>query len=123
MSRTTIGPARRRRKRRLIKQASGFWGARHRLWRTVKEALYRSWQFQYRDRKCRKRDFRRLWITRISAATRQRGLSYSRFINGLKLAGIELNRKMLSEIAIHDPAAFDAICELAQEKLAAAGKA
>lgn len=117
--RTTKGAARNKAKKRLFKKAKGYVGGRGRLLRTVKETLIRAEAFAYRDRKVRKREFRKLWITRISAAVRQRGLRYSEFINGLKKAGIELDRKQLSEMAIHDPAGFDAVVEKAKGALAA----
>jgi large subunit ribosomal protein L20 len=116
--RTRKGAARTKAKRRLFKRAKGFRGGRGNLIRTVKETIIRSDVFAYRDRRTRKRDFRRLWITRINAAVRQRGLRYSEFICGLGKTGIELNRKMLSEMAIHDPNAFDAIVEQVKESLA-----
>ncbi len=117
--RTTKGAARTRAKRRLFRRAKGFRGGRRKLLRTVKENLLRAGAYAFRDRRTRKRDFRRLWIIRISAAVRQRGLRYSEFIHGLELAGLELNRKTLSEMAIHDPAAFDAVVEQVKAKLAA----
>lgn len=116
--RTKKGAARTRAKRRLFKRTKGYRGGRNNLLRTAKETLIRADVFAYRDRRLRKRDFRRLWITRINAATRQRGLRYSEFISGLGKSGIELNRKMLSEMAIHDPTAFDAMVEQAKEALA-----
>jgi large subunit ribosomal protein L20 len=116
--RTTIGPARRKRNNRLFKKAKGYVGGRRRLLRTVKENLARAEAFAFRDRRARKREFRKLWITRISAACRERGIRYSEFIHGLTKAGLELDRKMLSEIAIADAAAFDAI--VAQAKAAIA---
>jgi len=116
--RTKKGAARTKAKRRLFKRTKGYRGGRSNLLRTAKETLIRADVFAYRDRRLRKRDFRRLWITRINAATRQRGLRYSEFICGLGKVGIELNRKMLSEMAIHDPAAFDAVVEQAKEALA-----
>tara|TARA_B100000809_G_scaffold221672_1_gene230115 strand:- start:1319 stop:1675 length:357 start_codon:yes stop_codon:yes gene_type:complete len=116
--RTKKGAARTRAKRRLFKRTKGYRGGRSNLLRTAKETLIRADVFAYRDRRLRKRDFRRLWITRINAATRQRGLRYSEFICGLGKVGIELNRKMLSEMAIHDPAAFDAVVEQVKEALA-----
>ena len=116
--RTKKGAARTRAKRRLFKRTKGYRGGRSNLLRTAKETLIRADVFAYRDRRLRKRDFRRLWITRINAATRQRGLRYSEFICGLGKVGIELNRKMLSEMASHDPAAFDAVVEQAKEALA-----
>ncbi len=109
--RTTKGAARTRAKRRLYKRAKGYRGGRGRLLRSVEETLIRSGQFAYRDRRTRKRNFRRLWITRINAACRQRGIRYSEFMAGLKSANVELDRKSLSEIAVCDPAGFDAIVE------------
>jgi large subunit ribosomal protein L20 len=117
--RTTKGAARRKAKKRLFRQAKGYRGGRSKLLRTVKETLLRSGQYAYRDRRVRKREFRRLWITRLNAATRERGLRYSEFICGLKLAGIELDRKTLSEMAIHDPSAFDEVVGKVKEALAA----
>ena len=117
--RTTKGAARNRAKKRLFKAAKGNRGARGNLLRTVKETLVRSGAFAYRDRRVRKRDFRKLWIIRINAAARERGLRYSEFINGLHKANIELDRKMLSEMAIHDPAGFDVVTEKVKAALAA----
>ena len=117
--RTSKGAARTKAKRRLFKKAKGYVGGRRRLLRTVKETLIRAGAFAYRDRRVRKREFRRLWITRVNAACRMRDIRYSQFINGLKKANIELDRKMLSEIAIHDPAAFDQIVEEAKQALSA----
>jgi large subunit ribosomal protein L20 len=116
--RTKKGAARTKAKRRLFKRTKGYVGGRNNLLRTAKETLIRADVFAYRDRRLRKRDFRRLWITRINAATRQRGLRYSEFVSGLGKTGIELNRKMLSEMAIHDPAAFDTVVEQVKEALA-----
>lgn len=113
MVRVTYGAPRRQKKVRYFKQAKGFRGGRRKLWRTVRESLIRSWAYAFRDRKQRKRHFRRLWVIRINAAARLRGTNYSQFISGLKAAGIDLNRKQLSELAIHDPAAFDALVEQA----------
>lgn len=109
MVRATFGAVRRQKKNRYFKQAKGFWGGRSRLWRTVRETLLRAWAFSTRDRRTKKRTFRRLWIVRINAATRLRGMSYSAFIDGLKKAKVDLDRKQLSELAIHDPKAFDAL--------------
>jgi large subunit ribosomal protein L20 len=109
--RTTKGAARTKAKKRLYRKAKGYRGGRGNLLRTVKETLIRSGQYAYRDRRVRKRDFRRLWIIRINAAVRMHGLRYSQFIAGLKKAQIELNRKSLSEMAIHDPEAFEAVIE------------
>ncbi len=103
----------RRRHKRIIKQAKGYYGTRHRLFRRANEALLNALVYAYRDRRNRKRDFRRLWITRINAAARQHGLSYSRFIHALKVADIRLDRKMLAEIAASDPKAFAKIVEVA----------
>ena len=105
-------------KKRLFKRAKGYVGGRRKLLRTVKETLLRAGKFAYRDRKARKRDFRRLWITRLSAACRERDIRYSQFIAGLEKANIELDRKSLSEIAIADPAAFDAVVAAVKKALA-----
>ncbi|MDA0658152.1 MAG: 50S ribosomal protein L20 [Planctomycetota bacterium] len=118
--RTIKGAARTKAKRRLFKKVKGFVGGRKRLLRTAKETLVRAGVFAFRDRKVRKREFRKLWIIRINAAVKERGLKYSQFIHGLKLAGIELDRKSLSEMAIHDPTAFDLVVEQAKNKLSAA---
>jgi large subunit ribosomal protein L20 len=107
--RVTKGAAQRRSRNRLFKEARGNVGARSKLLRSVKETIVRSRAYAYRDRRTRKRDFRRLWITRISGAVMQYELRYSEFVHGLQLAGIELNRKSLSELAIHEPAVFEAI--------------
>lgn len=117
MPRAKKGAARRQAKVRWFKQARGYRGSRSRLWRRVKEAVIRAGSFSYRHRRTRKREFRSLWITRITAACRMRGLRYSQFMHGLKLANIQLNRKMLSELAIHDPIAFDAVVEQARAAL------
>jgi len=109
MVRITMGAPRRQKKNRYFKQAKGFRGGRSTLWRTVRETLLRAWAFSQRDRRTKKRMFRRLWIIRLNAAARVRGISYSQFIDGLKKANITLDRKQLSEIAIHDPKGFDAI--------------
>ena len=114
MTRVRYGVARHRKKKRVLKAARGFWGGRHRLYRTAKETLMRAEAYATRDRRNRKRDFRRLWITRISAACRGRGLSYSRFIHGLNGANVELNRKMLADIAVRNPEAFDTLVETAR---------
>jgi large subunit ribosomal protein L20 len=111
--------ASRARRKKLLKAARGYYSGRHRLFQNAKETVRRAMQYAYRDRRRKKRDIRRLWITRINAACRLNGLSYSRLINGLKLANIELDRKMLSEIAINDPAGFTAIVERARKGLQA----
>jgi large subunit ribosomal protein L20 len=107
--RAKSGAARNQRKNRIFKRAKGFVGGRRRLLKSAKETLLRAGMFSFRDRRAKKRSFRRLWIVRVSAAAEMRGLRYSRFIYGLKLAGIGLDRKSLSEIAIRDPETFDAI--------------
>ena len=116
--RTTVGVARKRKNNRIFKKAKGYTGGRRRLLRSVKETLVRAETFAFRDRRARKREFRKLWIIRINAACRERGIRYSEFINGLNKAKIELDRKSLSELAIADAAAFDAI--VAQVKAALA---
>ena len=115
--RVRAGVARRRKNKRLFKEARGNRGARSKLLRTVKETIIRARVFAFRDRRVRKREFRALWITRLTAACRERGLRYSTFIHGLTLAGIELNRKTLSELAIHQPAVFDEIVEVVRKAL------
>ncbi len=117
--RTTKGAARNKAKRRLYKRAKGYRGGRGNLLRTVKETLVRAEVYAYRDRRVRRREFRKLWIIRINAAVRQRGMRYSEFIGGLKKAGIELDRRTLSEMAIHDPTGFDQIVGKVRETLAA----
>ena len=117
--RTIKGAARAKAKRRLFKKAEGYRGGRKRLYRTAKETLIRAGVFAFRDRRVRKREFRELWIIRINAAVRERGLRYSEFIAGLHKAHIELDRKSLSELAIFDPAAFDAIVVQVKAALAA----
>ena len=119
MPRATKGAARRQAKNRWFKEAKGNRGARRKQWRKVKVAVIRGGVYATRDRKLVKRDYRQLWITRVSAATAMRGMSYSRFIAGLKAANIDLNRKMLSEVAIADPAAFDLLVEKAKAALEA----
>ncbi|MDZ4657250.1 MAG: 50S ribosomal protein L20 [Bythopirellula sp.] len=117
--RTTKGSARNRAKNRLFKKTKGYRGGRNNLLRTAKETLIRAEAFAFRDRRVRKREFRKLWIIRINAAVRERGLRYSEFICGLKKANIELDRKTLSDMAINDAAGFDAVVEKAREALAA----
>jgi large subunit ribosomal protein L20 len=109
MTRVTYGPPSRQKKNRRLKLARGYRGGRSRLWRTASETLLRAWAYASRDRRTRKRVFRAMWIVRLNAATRMRGMPYSQFIDGLRKANIELNRKQLSEIAIHDAAAFDSL--------------
>ncbi|MCL2532202.1 MAG: 50S ribosomal protein L20 [Oscillospiraceae bacterium] len=107
----------RKRRKKVLKMAKGYYGAKSRLFKTAKQAVMKSGQYAYIGRKQRKRDFRRLWITRISAAAKANGMNYSTFINGLKKANIDLNRKMLSEIAIADPAAFTTLVDAAKAAL------
>ncbi len=119
MPRARAGAARHRKKVRLLREAKGYRGASSKLYRTAKQAITRAGVFAYRDRRVRKRTFRMLWITRLSAACRMRGIQYSRFIFGLKEASIIINRKMLSELAIHDPEAFDKIVDMAKQHISA----
>ena len=114
MVRVTYGAPRRHKKARYFKRAKGFWGGRSRLWRTVYESVVRALAYGTRDRHRKKREYRTLWIARINAAARARGISYSMLIDGLKKAGVELNRKQLSELAANDPAAFDQLVDLAK---------
>ena len=107
----------RKRRNKVLKMAKGYYGSKSSLFKTAKQAVMKSGQYAYIGRKQKKRDFRRLWITRISAACKMNGMNYSTFMNGLNKAGIELNRKMLSEIAIADPAAFTALVEKAKAAL------
>jgi large subunit ribosomal protein L20 len=127
MPRATNAPASRRRRKKVIKQAKGYRGRRSKLFRYAKDAVTKAKIWNYRDRKTRKRNFRRLWQLRINAASRALGLTYSRFIEGLDAAGITLDRKVLADLAVTDEAAFKAIFEKAKAALeaknAAAGKA
>ena len=122
MPRVKGGPRHTRRRKRILKRASGFVGGPGTLYRVAREFTRKADVYAYEHRKQKKRTFRSLWITRLSAALRQRGISYNRFIPALSAAGIELNRKMLSELAIADPAGFDAIVELAKPHLATNGQ-
>ena len=114
MVRATNGSASKQKKNRRFKEARGYRGGRSRLWRTVSETLLRANAYATADRRRKKRDYRAMWIVRISAAARARGISYSALMDGLHKAGIELNRKQLSELAIHDPAGFDGLVEAAR---------
>lgn len=105
------------RRKKVLNEAKGYFGSKHRLYRTAKEQVMHSLSYAYRDRRQKKRDFRKLWITRINAACRNNDISYSKFINGLAKAGVEVNRKMLSEVAINDPAAFTALVNVAKNAL------
>jgi len=119
MPRAKGGPKTRRRRKKVLKLAKGYWGGRHRLYRTATEAVDRALAYAYRDRRQKKRAFRSLWITRINAAIRPHGLSYSKFINGMKKAGIILDRKVLAELAIKDAAGFARIVEKVKKAIAA----
>ena len=120
MPRVRSNVTRLKRKKQVMKAARGAFGARSKLWKAAKENVERGWKYAYRDRKNKKRDFRRLWIQRINAGARLHGMSYSVFMNGLKKAAIEVDRKVLSDIAINDPAAFQALAEKARSALDAA---
>jgi len=117
MPRVKGGPHSRRRHKKVLKATKGQRGTKHTLFRRANEALMKSRWYAYRDRRNRKRDLRRLWIARINAASRQHGLSYSRFIHGLKVAGIEVDRKMLAEMAVNDSAAFASLAEVARSTM------
>ena len=120
MPRTTHAAARKKRKKKIFKAAKGYFGGRKNLYRPAKDAVEKGWEHAYRDRKKKKRNFRSLWITRINAAARQNELSYSRFMNGLKISGVELDRKSLADLAVRDPDAFTNLAERAKEALAKA---
>ncbi len=120
MPRATNSPASRKRRKRVLLRAKGFRGFRSKLYRYAKDAVYKARQYEYRDRKKRKGQFRRLWIQRISAAVRNEGMTYSRFIEGLKAANIDLDRKVLADLAVHDLESFNGI--VAQAKAAYEGK-
>ena len=118
MPRSKGGIVTRRRHKKILKLAKGYFGSKHALYKTAKAQVMKSLSYAYRDRRNKKRDFRKLWITRINAACRQNEMSYSRFINGLSKAGIDINRKMLSEIAIDDPKAFASLVKVSKDALA-----
>ena len=118
MARVKGALATRKRRTKILKLAKGYWGSKSRHFKMAKQAVMKSGNYAYIGRKQRKRDFRRLWITRISAACKANGVNYSTFMNGLKKAGVEINRKMLSELAVNDKAAFTQLTELAKSKLA-----
>lgn len=118
MARVKGGVVSRKRRKRVLKLAKGYYGAKHILFRTAKEQVMNSYYYAYRDRRQKKRDFRKLWIARINAAARLNGLSYSKLMHGLKLAGIEMNRKMLADLAVNDAAAFTVLADKAKEALA-----
>ncbi|WP_274649281.1 50S ribosomal protein L20 [Paenibacillus humicola] len=117
MARVKGGFVRARRRKRILKLAKGYFGSKHRLFKTAKEQVMKSLLYAYRDRRQRKRDFRKLWIVRINAAARQNGLSYSKFMYGLKQAGVEVNRKMLADLAVNDISAFNSLASIAKEKV------
>ena len=123
MPRAKRGVKARRRRNRIRKCASGFRGGRRRIWRRTIEAVHHAWMHAYRGRKQKKRDMRRLWIVRIGAAARMHGLSYSRLMHGLSVAGVELDRKVLAEIAVVDAEAFAKVAQVAKEALGSASKA
>ncbi len=117
MPRVKKGVTARKRHKKILKLAKGYFGSKSKLFRPANEQVLKSLFYAYRDRKARKRDFRKLWITRINAAARINGISYSRLINGLKQAGVEVNRKMLADLAVNDEKAFGKLVEVAKEKL------
>jgi len=118
MSRVKRGVAANKRKKRILRQARGYYGARHGLIKTAREAVEKGWKYAYRDRRQRKRQFRALWIARINAAAREHDLSYSRMMHGLKQAGVEMDRKVLAQIAVDDPKAFGDLAALAKSQAA-----
>ncbi len=117
MTRVKGGTVSKNRRRKVLKQAKGYFGSKHRLYKTAQEQLFHSGAYAYRDRKQNKRNFRKLWITRINAACRENEISYSRFINGLNIAGVTVNRKMLSELAIENKEAFKNLIDIAKDAL------
>lgn len=117
MARVKGGIVRARRRKKILKLAKGYYGSKHTLFKTAKEQVMKSLLYAYRDRRQVKRDFRKLWIVRINAAARTNGLSYSKLMHGLKLAGIEMNRKMLADIAINDAKAFSDLASAAKQKI------
>ncbi len=117
MPRVKSNVARLKRKKQVMKAARGAFGARSKLWKSAKENVERGWAYAYRDRKNKKREFRRLWIVRINAAAHQNDMNYSGFMNGLRKAGIEVDRKILADLAVRDPAAFTALAEKARAAL------
>lgn len=118
MARVKGAMATRKRRNKVLKLAKGYWGGKSKLFKTAKEAVMKSGQYAYIGRRLKKRDFRKLWITRISAACKMNGMNYSTFMNGMKKAGVEINRKMLAEMAVNDKAAFTALTEMAKQQLA-----
>ena len=116
MPRVKSNVARLKRKKKIMQAAKGARGARSKLYKAAKETVERGWRYAYRDRRQKKREFRQLWITRINAAARQHDLSYNRFMAGLKRAGVEINRKLLADLAVHDPTAFGELAEVARQQ-------
>ncbi|MCM8791853.1 MAG: 50S ribosomal protein L20 [Candidatus Omnitrophica bacterium] len=114
MAKVKLAVKRHKRKKKILKQAKGFWGDRSKQYQQARRTLVRAWVFSYRDRKVRKRNFRQLWIARINAACRNAGISYNRFMEGLKKAKIELNRKVLAELTIKDPQGFNKLMEISK---------
>lgn len=117
MTRVKGGTVSKNRRRKVLKEAKGYFGSKHRLYKTAQEQVFHSGAYAYRDRKANKRNFRKLWITRINAACRENDISYSKFMNGLSKAGIEINRKMLSEMAIDNPASFTELVKISKDTL------
>ncbi|MDF0479622.1 50S ribosomal protein L20 [Vagococcus sp. PNs007] len=118
MARVKGGKVTRQRRKKTLKLAKGYYGSKHTLYRTAKEQVMKSYSYAYRDRRQKKRDFRKLWIARINAAARMNGLSYSKMMHGLKLAEIDINRKMLADLAVNDAAAFTALADQSKDALA-----
>ena len=117
MARVKGGTVTRKRRKKVLKLAKGYYGSKHTLFKTAKEQVMNSYNYAYRDRRQKKRDFRKLWIARINAAARMNGLSYSKLMHGLKVAEIDINRKMLAELAVHDASAFTALSDQAKSAL------
>ncbi len=117
MTRVKGGTVSKNRRRKVLKEAKGYFGSKHRLYKTAQEQVFHSGEYAYRDRRANKRNFRKLWITRINAGCRENDISYSKFINGLNIAGITVNRKMLSELAIDDPKSFTNLVDIAKDDL------
>ncbi|OYD08607.1 50S ribosomal protein L20 [Paludifilum halophilum] len=116
MARVKGGTVTRRRRKKVLKLARGYFGSKHTLFKTAKQQVMKSLMYAYRDRRQKKRDFRKLWITRINAAARMNGLSYNKMMHGLKQAGVDINRKMLADLAVNDEKAFSELADLAKEK-------
>jgi len=120
MPRAKTGTVRRRRHRKVLKQAKGYWGLRSKTFKGAQQTLLNAADYEYRDRRNKKREFRRLWVARINAASRQHGLSYNRFVHGLRQAGVELDRKALADLAVREPDAFASLVEVAKKENPAA---